>query len=113
MRFFNDKPSQVLVRNLVRNSVLKLVKVALSCQCGEELALCKKKSDLILREMSGIIPPFSPLCTSFWTIVDKELTLLVNKKCDPRYLSIILHSRYRAKLYKRYSEKKYNILTEK
>lgn len=97
------------VPSLVKDCVLKLVKVALNCQSGEDLDISKKKADVILRDLSKIIPPLSPLCTIFWSKVDKELTALVNKKCDPRYLSVILHARYRVKLYKRYSEKKLNI----
>lgn len=91
--------------SLVKDSVLRLVKVALSCQSGEDLDISKKRIDVILKELSKIMLPFSPLCTIFWSKVEKELTALVNKKCDPRYLSVILHARYRVKLYKRYSEK--------
>lgn len=59
--------------------MLRLVKVALSFQSGEGLEL-SKKTDLILKELSRGFTPFPSLCTHFWDVVDKELTLLAHKK---------------------------------
>ncbi len=104
MTFYLNKAAPSLVNDIV----LRLVKVALSCQSGEDLDISKKKTDVILKEMSKVMLSHSPLCIILWSKVDKEITALVNKKCDPRYLSVILHARYRVKLYKRSAEKRLN-----
>lgn len=92
-------------KSLTDNGFLFIKRIALCCQSGADLNLCKTKIDLLMREISKGMEASVHMRFNLWVKLECELTGAIKNTCDPRYLSIILHARYRTRLYKRNSLK--------
>ncbi|WP_367396190.1 hypothetical protein [Pantoea sp. Ep11b] len=86
--------------------ILSVKKIALAHQQGADVGARKKEIDLLLKKLRKTINISSPLSLYIWTKMEAELRKLIVITCDPGYLSIIRHARYRSRIYRDYALRK-------
>ncbi|MGD9424198.1 hypothetical protein ACLHDD_03300 [Pantoea sp. NSTU24] len=87
--------------------ILSVKKIALSHQRDSDVNAGKKEIDLLLKKLRKAINISSPLSLYVWTKMEAEFRKMIVITCDPCYLSIIRHARYRSRIYRDYAMKKF------